>query len=115
MQTPFFNISTGPTSLYHDPEVAQRSADALKEFDADPNVLVAIAHDLAYLEVFEFFPKATMNDWQKKGWKRVHWSFLSEMPYNGKVLRSPIVDGLYKGKDKVRGLEIADSSGHGFK
>lgn len=81
--------------------------EALKEFDASPNVLTIIAHDPTSLDVFDFFPKGTLNDWQKKGWKRKHhWGFLSEMPYNGKTVRPVLVDGLYEGDQKLRGLEL---------
>ena len=68
-----------------DPVQSNISFKSLQEFDADPNVLVAIAHDPASLEVFEFFPNATMNDWKRKGYKEaVHWGFLNELPYNAK-------------------------------
>jgi hypothetical protein len=95
-------------SFYEDPQVAQTSVRALIEFDADPNVLVAIAHDPTSLDVFDFFPTGTMNDWRAKGWKeQQHWGFLNELPYNGKVIRSPLVDGLYnKQEEKLRGLEV---------
>lgn len=81
--------------------------EALKEFDADPNVIVIIAHDPTSLEVFDFFPKGTVTEWQKKGLKkRHHWGFLNEMPYNGKTVRPTITDGLYEGTKQVRGLEL---------
>lgn len=85
-----------------------KSVRSLIDFDADPNILVAIAHDPTSLEVFDFFP-ATMNDWRKKGWKEAsHWGFLSELPYNGKCVRPPTVDGLYdKNGKKLRGRELA--------
>ena len=80
---------------------------ALIEFDADPNVLVAIAHDPTSLEVFDFFPNGYMNDWRSKGWKRAsHWGFLSELPYNGKQIRPLLVDGSYQGEKKLRGLKL---------
>jgi hypothetical protein len=112
VQTPFFKLSTHASSFYHDPPLAQKSAKGLEEFDADPNVLMCIAHDPTCLSVFEFFPDGTMNDWQKKGWKeKLHWSFLSEMPYNGKVVwKDTLVDGLYKGDEKIRGLDLPAKS-----
>lgn len=81
------------------------SVGALIEFDADPNILIAIAHDMAPLDVFDFFPK-TMNDWHQKNWKaKSHWGFLSELPYNGQCVRPQLVDGLYdKDGNKLRGL-----------
>ncbi|KIW56447.1 hypothetical protein PV05_05106 [Exophiala xenobiotica] len=106
--TPFLKITGGPESWYRDPETSRKSAQALEEFDADPNVLVVIAHDPTSLDVFDFFPKGTMNNWQKKGWKQAsHWGFLSEIPYNGKTVRPTLVDGLYdKDGKKLRGLDL---------
>ena len=85
------------------------SIKALTEFDADPNVLVIIAHDTAPLEQIQpqdWFPKGTINDWQKKGWKEsMHWHFLNELPVEGKTGRDVIVDGLYKDGKKIKNLE----------
>ena len=79
----------------------------LQDFDADPNVIVIIAHDPTSLDVFKFFPKGTINDWQKKGLKKAaHWGFLSEFPYNGKTVRPLLIDGLYLNGKKLRGLEL---------
>jgi len=106
-QTPFLKVSTGPASFYVDPPTAQNSVHALEEFDADPNILVVIAHDPTSLEVFDFFPRGTMNDWQQKGWKKAaHWGFLSELPYNGKTVRPQLVDGLYKNGERLRDLKL---------
>jgi len=59
------------------------------------------------LDVFDFFPTGTMNDWKKKGWKKAaHWGFLSELPYNGTTVRPQLVDGLYKDGKKVRDLKL---------
>ncbi len=79
----------------------------LMEFDADPNVLVLIAHDTAPAEIMDFFPKHTINDWKAKGWKdSMHWHFLNELPIDGKTGREPMVDGLYAqdGK-KIKGID----------
>lgn len=77
------------------------------EFDADPNILVVIAHDTAPIEIMDFFPKANINDWQAKGHKEVmHWHFLNELPVDGKTGRDTLVDGLYDSKGKrVKDLE----------
>ena len=84
-----------------------KSVNSLIEFDANPNILLAIAHDTAPLDVFDFFPK-TMNNWKVNGWKEEsHWGFLSELPYNGTCVRSTRVDGLYdSGGTKIRGLKL---------
>lgn len=76
------------------------------EFDADPNVLVVIAHDSAPNDIANFFPDGTINDWQQKGWKdSMHWHFLNELPINGKQERNPLCDGLYKNGQKFKNLE----------
>lgn len=80
----------------------------MKEFDADPNILVIIAHDSACSDIFDFFPTGTLNDWHLKSWKNKHrWAFLNEMPYHGEVRKSPIVDGLYQGQERLRGLDVS--------
>ena len=84
------------------------SIRALTEFDADPNVLVLIAHDTAPLEnpEIEWFPKGSINDWKKKGWKdSMHWHFLNELPIDGKTGRDVLVDGLYKDGKRIKTLE----------
>ena len=110
---PFYKVNTGPASFYVDPQTAQKSVQALQEFDADPNVLVAIAHDPTSLDVFDFFPKGTMNDWKKKGWKQTaHWGFVNELPYNGKTHRPVLVDGLYKDGKQLRDLKLPEAPAH---
>ena len=72
------------------------SIHKLIEIDADPNVMVLIAHDAAPLDVLPFFPNGNINDWQNKGYKeKMHWHFVNELPVDGKVGREPLVDGLY--------------------
>lgn len=94
-------MSTGESSFYVDPPTAMKSIGALAEFDADDNILVMIAHDVAPEKVVTFFPKGTMNDWKVKGWKQaMHWGFLNELPYDGKTHRSPLTDGLYNDKGR---------------
>jgi hypothetical protein len=50
-----------------------------------------------------------MNDWKAKGSKeRHHWGWLNEMPYEGRIGRSCLVDGLYDGSGrKLRGLDTS--------
>lgn len=103
---PFYAVSTAPGSFYADPPTAMNSIRALAEFDADPNVLVAIAHDPTSLDVFEFFPNGKMNDWKSKGWKeKMEFGFVNELPYNGKTVRNVLVDGLYRDGKKVKDLQ----------
>ena len=83
------------------------SIRSLIEFDADPNILVIIAHDTAPYEMMPFFPKHNINDWKEKGWKEsMHWHFLNEMPIDGVPSdRPPFVDGLYMGGKRIKDLE----------
>ncbi|MCJ1241029.1 hypothetical protein MMC14_009033 [Varicellaria rhodocarpa] len=67
--TPWYRISDIEGSYYTDPPTAQTSVDALMEFDADENVLVCIAHDGGLLEVLDWYPNGTINQWKEKGWK----------------------------------------------
>lgn len=103
--TPFYHVSTAAGSWYDDPKTAEESISALQEFDAQDNVLVAIAHDPATLKVCTFFPNGTMNDWHKKGWKQaLQWGWINELPHKGRSEQTYLVDGLYKDDKKVKGL-----------
>ena len=80
----------------------------LSELDADPNILVLIAHDTAPIELFKdsFFPNGNINDWQKKGWKdATHWHFLNQFPVDGKQGRDVICDGLYQDGKRIKDLK----------
>jgi glyoxylase-like metal-dependent hydrolase (beta-lactamase superfamily II) len=103
---PFYAVSTAPGTFYADPPKAMESIRALAEFDADPNVLVAIAHDPTSLDVFDFFPEGTLNEWKIKGWKeKMEFGFVNELPYNGKTVRGVLVDGLYRDGKRVKDLQ----------
>jgi len=79
------------------------------ELDANPNILVLIAHDPTPRYVFDFFPHGTLNNWRKDGLKiTMHWGFLNELPYKGAVSRPLLVDGLYSYGKKLRGVEPSD-------
>ncbi|KIW17975.1 hypothetical protein PV08_05170 [Exophiala spinifera] len=105
--TPFFTVTLSEHSYYHNPVEAQASVEAVMEFDADPNILVIIAHDPTPRSVCEFFPHGTLNGWRSKGWKtKMHWGFLNELPYKGKILTKLLVDGLYTHGKKLRGVEL---------
>ena len=45
---------------------AQESVHSLMNFNADPNVLVAVAHDPTSLDVFDFFLTGTMMNGRRK-------------------------------------------------
>ena len=104
---PFYHASSAPGSWYVDPPLAQKSITSLYDLDANPNIMVAIAHDPSLGEVLPLFPSATINDWKEKGYKeKTTWRFLNELPIDGKQGRPPLVDGLYREGEKVRGLEL---------
>lgn len=84
--------------------MAQQSIKRLEEFDADENVFVAVAHDEGLIDVCEWFPKGTINDWKKKGWKgKSQWGFLNELPIDGKPGRPWIAPGLVRDGKVVTG------------
>lgn len=102
----FYRCSTGGPygSWYDDPATAMQSIASLFEFDADPNVMVLIAHDSAPKDSLTFFPNGTLNDWKSKGHKEaMHWHFVNELPVGGKQERNPLTDGLYR--DDGQGLK----------
>jgi len=68
-ENPFYKVTKMEGSWYTDPPMAQASIDAMKEFDANEDVFVAIAHDSGLLDVIEFSPRGQVNNWQAKGWK----------------------------------------------
>jgi hypothetical protein len=74
----------------------KESVDKLEEFDADPNVFVCIAHDEG-LAPLPKFPKSTLNEWKKKGWKEAsQWGFLNALPIEGRSATDWFVPGLMK-------------------
>ncbi|KAK7026514.1 hypothetical protein VNI00_015594 [Paramarasmius palmivorus] len=75
--TPLLSVPSGQ-SFYTDRETSIQSIKVLSELDADPNIFVAIAHDITLLGIVDLFP-ATLDAWKEKGWKeQVMWKFLEE-------------------------------------
>ncbi|KAF2396226.1 Metallo-hydrolase/oxidoreductase [Trichodelitschia bisporula] len=60
-----------------DDEEARSSTEGLAEFDADPRVLVFVAHDKALRDVVSFLPER-VNEWKEKGWGNARWRFLGD-------------------------------------
>ncbi|KAI0275159.1 metallo-beta-lactamase superfamily protein [Gloeopeniophorella convolvens] len=74
---PFYNISL-ESSLYDNPAQAASTLEGVEAFDAHGDVFVVIAHDAFLLDVIDFFPNATLNNWKNKGWKELgRWRFLA--------------------------------------
>lgn len=100
--SPYYQVSDAADSWYVEPPVAQTSVNALVEFDAHPDVFVCIAHDEALGKICDFFPDATINDWQKKGWKQNgRWGFLNALPIDGKEAYGWMTPGLMKDGKKM--------------
>ncbi|KAJ5692668.1 hypothetical protein N7462_002091 [Penicillium macrosclerotiorum] len=107
--TPFYQLSTHEHSTYKDPATAVVTTEGMqKYFDADPNIMVCLAHDTALLDhlpIFNHQPEKDINDWKNQGLKeRCHWGWLGELPRydkDGNLIGPgnrdiPIVDGLWR-------------------
>ncbi|KAK7025175.1 Metallo-beta-lactamase superfamily protein [Favolaschia claudopus] len=74
----FLSISVLPDSFYADPIKAQVSLEKVATFDADPDILVIVAHDISVRDTLPYFPKY-LNDWKKKGLKeKTVWNFVGK-------------------------------------
>jgi glyoxylase-like metal-dependent hydrolase (beta-lactamase superfamily II) len=57
---------------------AIRSQRKMREFDANENVLVLVAHDADASSVINMWPQ-TVDDWKSQGWKqKLTWAFLKD-------------------------------------
>ncbi|KAK0468557.1 beta-lactamase-like protein [Armillaria novae-zelandiae] len=76
---PLLKIPPPPApSVYRDYEATIQSLKRLARLDADPDVLMIIAHDGTASSVVEEFP-GTINEWKEKGWKnKLMWRFLEK-------------------------------------
>ena len=69
---PFFDPSP---AMCLDHAETVKSIERLAEFDADPNILVIIAHERSLLGQIDFFPHA-INDWKAKDLdEKTRWGF----------------------------------------
>ena len=75
--TPFYEA---PAPMVEDPVAHRATLDALKTFDASPDVFVILAHDASLLDVLEFFPAADLTGWEKRPSKKDigQWRFLND-------------------------------------
>jgi hypothetical protein len=107
--SPYYTASTAPGSAYVDPEMANKSIQGLKEFDASDDVLICLAHDPGLFEVLPLLndgPRNEINEWKKKGYKEMlRWRFLNELPKEGKPAREPIVLGFWRDGKEVSATE----------
>ncbi|KAI0416972.1 beta-lactamase-like protein [Xylaria grammica] len=73
-ELPFY--TPGPIH-YNIPEMVE-TIKRLQEADAHNNILIIPAHDVAFLNVADFFPK-TANAFMEKGWgPKVRWAWLAD-------------------------------------
>lgn len=71
-------ISDLPDSFYADPVTSQVSLEKLATFDADPDILVIVAHDMSLRDFIPYYP-AYLNDWKANGLKEsTVWNFINK-------------------------------------
>ncbi|KAI1130252.1 beta-lactamase-like protein [Nemania abortiva] len=76
-EAPFYKPSQKPHSVHHDVSIAEETIRGLQKIDGHDNVLIVPAHDAAFLNVADFFPK-TANAFVEKGWvQKTRWAWLA--------------------------------------
>jgi len=86
-----FAVSDLPDSFYADPVTSQISLEKLATFDADPDILVLIAHDISLRSTIPYFP-AYLNNWKANGFKeKTVWSFVEKG--NPASVFTPVTNG----------------------
>jgi len=75
--TPFYGAAA---LMVEDPVAHRTTLDALKTFDASPDVLVILTHDASLLDVLGFFPTDDLTGWEKLPSKKDvgKWRFLND-------------------------------------
>ncbi|KAI2636055.1 beta-lactamase-like protein [Xylaria nigripes] len=77
-EQPFLQPSTKSHSPHADLPVTRETIKRLQEFDAHDNILIVVSHDVAFLNVVDFFPK-TANAFMEKGWfQKTRWAWLAD-------------------------------------
>lgn len=103
--TPFYKVSRAEENNYLFPELAEQSIDALQPFDADPDVIICMAHDGELLRAVPLLnrePRRDINDWKVRGYKEhTRWGFLNELPREGRPGREPLVLGVNRDGKKL--------------
>ena len=85
--TPFYDLL--PEPINHSYPQAISSRDKMMGFDADPNVLVILAHDTSVMGVLPFYPES-LNGWNEKEWgdkENMRWEFMGDFDLSGAVER----------------------------
>ncbi|KAK4168370.1 beta-lactamase-like protein [Cladorrhinum sp. PSN259] len=69
----------GENSFHHDVDELEVTVGKVQEADCQDDIFVCAAHDESLLDVVEFFPEGTLNDFTEKGLaKKARWRFLSD-------------------------------------
>ncbi|KAI9436212.1 beta-lactamase-like protein [Lactarius indigo] len=74
---PFYEAAA---SMVDDPVAYRTTLDALKTFDASPDVLVVLTHDASLLDLLGFFPTEDLTGWEQRPSKKDigQWRFLND-------------------------------------
>ena len=73
--TPIYKLSSKTSVSLTE---AEATLAKMEVFDASPDVLVAIAHDISMMEILPFLP-TKLNGWETKDWKELNiWKFLKD-------------------------------------
>jgi len=104
--TPFYGLSREKENVYTFPELAEKSMNSLQPFDANPNILICLAHDPALFKAVPRMnnnPTSDINDWKVKGYKeQTKWGFLNELPKDDKPGRKPLIQGINRDGKKLK-------------
>ncbi|KAH9069327.1 beta-lactamase-like protein [Lactarius deliciosus] len=75
--TPFYEVAAHHID---DPVARRATLNAIKAFDASPDVLVVLTHDASLIDVLDFFPKADLAGWEKQPSRKDmgRWRFLND-------------------------------------
>ncbi|KAJ7717785.1 beta-lactamase-like protein [Mycena metata] len=75
--SPLLDVAEG--GYYEDAPTSRASIALISAFDANPDVLVVLAHDESLLEIVGPAFPAKLDGWKERGWKeRAVWAFLEE-------------------------------------
>lgn len=86
---------TPPEPVVESYKDACESVTKMEWFDAQDNVLVCISHDAHLMNVLPFYPHS-LNDWQRKGYKRrLRWEFLNDFDLDQNIL-SPAIRHVWR-------------------
>jgi hypothetical protein len=77
-QQPFIDYPIPGCSIHHNDDDARKTVEAIRAFDAHPDIFVIIAHDRSMGDILPLFPEEATG-WKAKGWKeKAFWAFLTE-------------------------------------